>query len=109
MNSTSPQLDFLGDMIKHGEIDADQGKIKAVAEWPTVNTRKQLQRFLGFANFYRRFSKGYPFVPFPWSDEAERVFHRTQVPFNFCPHLVLGRLVKTVDSRRRMRPMDASS
>lgn len=34
---------------------ADPEKMKAVVEWPVPETRQDLQRFLGFANFYRRF------------------------------------------------------
>ncbi len=33
----------------------DPEKVKAVVEWPSPDSRKALQRFLGFANFYRRF------------------------------------------------------
>ncbi|MCJ8735590.1 hypothetical protein PDJAM_G00249030 [Pangasius djambal] len=33
----------------------DPNKIKAVVDWLTPDSRKALQRFLGFANFYRRF------------------------------------------------------
>ena len=37
----------------------DLEKVKAVAEWDTPTTRRQLQRFLGFANFYRRFIRNF--------------------------------------------------
>lgn len=33
----------------------DQTKVQAVTEWPELATVKELQHFLGFANFYRRF------------------------------------------------------
>ncbi len=33
----------------------DPDRIQAVVDWPTPDSRKALQRFLGFANFYRRF------------------------------------------------------
>uniref|UniRef100_UPI0037E94ED9 uncharacterized protein n=1 Tax=Semicossyphus pulcher TaxID=241346 RepID=UPI0037E94ED9 len=42
-----------------GQLKPDPAKIKAVLDWPTPESRKQLQRFLGFANFYRRFIKIY--------------------------------------------------
>ncbi len=37
----------------------DQGKVKAIEEWPLPQSVKELQRFLGFANFYRRFVKNF--------------------------------------------------
>jgi len=44
---------------------ADPGKIQAVVEWPTPTSLKQLQRFLGFANFYRRFIRHYSRIAAP--------------------------------------------
>ncbi len=48
-------VSFLGYVVERGQLKPDPEKVKAVAEWPVPATRKQLQRFLGFANFYRRF------------------------------------------------------
>ncbi len=53
-----PTVQFLGYIIGSEGIQMGQGKVKAVAEWPTPQTIKELQRFLGFANFYPRFIKG---------------------------------------------------
>ena len=35
-------------------MEMDPTKVSAVTSWPIPNSRKQLQRFLGFANFYQR-------------------------------------------------------
>ncbi len=37
----------------------DPDKVKAVVDWPSPDSRKALQRFLGFANFYRRFIRNF--------------------------------------------------
>ncbi|KAI2667790.1 Transposon Tf2-6 polyprotein [Labeo rohita] len=37
----------------------DPQKLEAVRAWPLPTSLKQLQRFLGFANFYRRFIRGF--------------------------------------------------
>ncbi|KAI3358929.1 hypothetical protein L3Q82_015322 [Scortum barcoo] len=49
------KVSFLGFIIAPGQLHPDPSKIKAVENWPTPSTRKKLQQFLGFANFYRRF------------------------------------------------------
>ncbi|XP_015245614.1 PREDICTED: E3 ubiquitin-protein ligase TRIM21-like [Cyprinodon variegatus] len=45
-----------GFVLEGGKVKPSEDKIKAVLEWPTPENHKQLQRFLGFANFYRRLS-----------------------------------------------------
>ncbi len=37
----------------------DPAKVKAVADWPTPENRRAFQRFLGFANLYRRFIRNF--------------------------------------------------
>ena len=49
------QCQFLGFVISKDGVKMDDSKVKAVLEWPAPTTVKQLQAFLGFANFYRRF------------------------------------------------------
>ncbi|KAK7878585.1 hypothetical protein WMY93_030421 [Mugilogobius chulae] len=86
-------------VIEQGQLKADPEKLKAVAEWPTPESRKQLQRFLGFANFYRRFIKDYSrkaapltrltstSIPFKWSTEAETAFTTLKRLFISAPVL----------------------
>jgi hypothetical protein len=64
----------------------DPGKVKAVLEWPTPTTVKDVQSFLGFANFYRRFIASFSVSAKPltsltkkdtifnWSPECEAAF-----------------------------------
>lgn len=63
-----PTVAFLGFIIEQGQLLPDPSKIQAVAKWPTPTSRKQLQRFLGFANCYRRFVRDYSKVaePLTW-------------------------------------------
>ena len=46
------KIEFLGFIIGHGKVRMDPGKIEAVKEWKSPTTKKELQTFLGFANFY---------------------------------------------------------
>uniref|UniRef100_A0A3Q3AU88 ribonuclease H n=1 Tax=Kryptolebias marmoratus TaxID=37003 RepID=A0A3Q3AU88_KRYMA len=50
-----PTTSFLGFVISPNQLSMEQSKISAVLDWPVPSGWKQLQRFLGFANFYRRF------------------------------------------------------
>ncbi len=43
---------FLGYIVSAEGVRMDSDKVQAVVNWPTPDSRKALQRFLGFANFY---------------------------------------------------------
>ncbi len=49
-------------------IRMDPAKVEAVADWPTPDSRRAVQRFLGFANFYRRFIRNFSQVALPLTD-----------------------------------------
>ncbi len=91
---------LLGYIIGREGIQMDQGKFTAVAEWPTPQTIKELQRFLGFANFYRRFIKGFSLLTSPlttllrgkpkslsWSSNAHEAFDSLKTAFSTAPIL----------------------
>ena len=43
---------FLGSIITTDGIQMDNEKVKAIREWPEPKNLKEVQAFLGFANFY---------------------------------------------------------
>ena len=47
-------------------------KIKAIAEWPTPHDVKEVQSFLGFANFNRKFIEGYSKKALPLTDITKK-------------------------------------
>lgn len=51
--------------MESGPMKTGPEKIRAVAEWLVSKIWKQLQQFLGFANFYRRFIQDYSRVEAP--------------------------------------------
>ena len=53
------KVEYLGLIISKGQITMDPAKVKAVLKWPTPCQIKELQAFLGFANFYCRFIDGF--------------------------------------------------
>ena len=56
---------FLGSIITTNGIQMNDEKVKAIREWPEPRNLKEVQAFLGFANFYRRFIQGYSQVCTP--------------------------------------------
>ena len=53
------EIDFWGYVIRPGELGMDPNKVTAIQEWPEPKTVKEVQAFLGFANFYRWFIEKY--------------------------------------------------
>ena len=49
------KVDYLGIMVSPEGISQEEQKVVTIQEWPRPNTVKQVQAFIGFANFYRRF------------------------------------------------------
>lgn len=46
---------YLGLIISPNGISMDPVKVEAVQDWNSSRNEKDVQAFLGFANFYRRF------------------------------------------------------
>lgn len=88
-----PSVSFLGYIISEGQLQMDPGKVTAVLDWPTPSSRKDVQRFLGFANFYRKFVRNFSTVAAPlhaltsskvsfsWTRPAEVAFQRVKQKF----------------------------
>ena len=92
-------LEFLGHIVQEGKVSTDPKKVRAVREWPVPRSRLDLQRFLGFANFYRRFIMNFSSiaaplcaltstrVAFSWTPEADRAFSFLKDAFSSAPVL----------------------
>ena len=62
------EINFLGLMISQKGIRMDPGKVKVVMDWLTPWTKWELQQFLGFVNFHRRFVKGFAGIAKPLTE-----------------------------------------
>jgi len=56
---------ILGVIIGKGQIKMEQEKIKAVKEWKTPTKIKDVESFLGFANFYQQFIQNFSHMAKP--------------------------------------------
>ncbi|CEP16048.1 hypothetical protein [Parasitella parasitica] len=93
------KVQFLGFQITPQGISMDPEKIKAISEWSAPKNVHELQVFLGFANFYRRFIKDYsklctPLTSllkknavFAWTDATESTFNNIKKRISSDPIL----------------------
>jgi hypothetical protein len=83
-------------IISEGQIRMDPVKVTGIAEWPQPQNKREVQSFLGFANFYRRFVQSYAKVahplhsltgndPFVWTNDHTEAFERLKTLLTSAP------------------------
>ena len=63
---------FLGVIVSTEGIKMDPRKIETILKWPKPLTLKQVQSFVGFCNFYRRFIKDFSRITKPLHQLARK-------------------------------------
>jgi len=53
------KIGFLGVIIGANGIEMEEEKVEEVLSWPVPKTVKNVRKFLGLANYYRRFIKDF--------------------------------------------------
>ena len=53
------EVEFLGYVVTPDGVVMDQSRVQAIQDWQEPRSYRDVQVFLGFANFYRRFIQGY--------------------------------------------------
>ena len=86
--SGSESVKFFGYVVSGFSLAPDEEKVAAVKNWPLPQTVSENRRFLGFANFFRRFIKNYSVAArpleeltvqhtrFTWSPSCQVAFER---------------------------------
>jgi len=59
------KIEYLGLIISQGKIEMDPVKVEGVSKWPEPENVKDVQSFLGFVNFYRRFIEDFADIAKP--------------------------------------------
>ena len=80
------EVRFLGHVISENGIATDPEKTAVIATWPVPESKKNIQQFLGLANYYRRFIKDFgttakPLqrlleknIAFEWTQQCQAAF-----------------------------------
>ena len=61
----SELVEYLGYILSPSGLTMSDNKIKIIQDWPEPKKVKDIQSFLGFANFYRRFIFNYSDIVIP--------------------------------------------
>ena len=95
----APQVEFVGFTIGSQGVEMSKDKIANILDWEVPRNVKEVQSFLGFANFYRRFIKGFSKICRPltdltkkgvlwnWTEQCEEAFQGLKQSFTTAPIL----------------------
>jgi len=109
------EVEFLGVVIGPEGIKIEKEKVKGVLEWPTLKCVKDVQKFLGLANYYRRFIENFAAIARPlhdlvkkdkkwdWTEKQEKAFRELKERFTKEPVLA----APDINKKMRME-VDAS-
>ena len=61
-------IEYLGLIISDRKVEMDPVKVTGVAEWPTPKSKKEVQQFVSFVNFYHRFIQDFSHIARPLYD-----------------------------------------
>jgi hypothetical protein len=94
-------MEYLGLIIQEGKLSMDPVKLSGIRDWPTPTSVKQVQGFIGSANFYRRSIKKFSELVLPlnnllqkdtkfdWNDQCQEAFKTLKGRFLQEPMLMM--------------------
>lgn len=72
------RIEFLGHIVENGTVRPSPSKVKALVNYPEPRNQKDIQKFLGLSNYFRKFIPSYSTIAKPLSDLL-----RKDTPFVF--------------------------
>jgi len=94
------EISILGVVVGRGQVQMENDKVKAAKEWKMPTKIKEVESFLGFANFYRQFIKNFSHIAKPlnklkgkkdwkWEEEEQKAFKELKDKITSQPVLTL--------------------
>jgi len=108
------EVEYLGVIISQNSVKMDPAKVAGVTEWPIPSSRKEVQSFLGFTNFYCRFIKGFshlarPLFDLTWKDTEWRWGVEEQSAFNSLKEQITTAPILALPENSRPFQIEADS
>ena len=66
------EIAFLGYLILEKGLAPDPTKIQSIKEWPRLQNVKEVQSFVGLANYYHKFILGYSHTTTPLTNLTKK-------------------------------------
>ena len=66
------EMGFLGVIIGEDGVRMEKEKVQGVIEWPALRSVKNVQKFLGLANYYRWFVKDFATIAKPLHETTRK-------------------------------------
>jgi len=78
------EVEFLGFIVSLDGVRADPKRIRSITKWPELESFYEIQVFLGFTNFYRRFVHRYSYMTSRLIDMLTGIENRRKTgPYHF--------------------------
>ena len=91
-----PELKFLGHIVSVDGMRPDPAKVATVRDWPTPVSVYEVRSFLGLANYFRKYIRGYSTVAAPLTDLLKGIHKQDKqgklLRFNRLPPAQVTRL-----------------
>ena len=65
-------VEYLGLVVKDGEVHMDPAKLTAVQDWKPLTSVKAVWSFIGFCNFYQKFIPNFSALAWPLHDLTKK-------------------------------------
>ena len=65
MNLAKLCIKYLGHVVENGMVYADPDKVSAVQTWPKPENVKEVQQFMGLANYYAQYIRNFADIAAP--------------------------------------------